>query len=171
MRRNTILSALATLFVAGMLNPMAGGAQTVNVAEAERLEQKAVSFNLADFVKVANGLVRAASLRSDTDPLGVTDLLSAGNAYYVGGKLDRARVAFVQAGDRALAMGDVVHAAQGYLHAAIIANQQGDPVRDVLIAKANRLAASPLLTEPHRRAILGQFKQPLQVAEHPTGVR
>ncbi len=167
MRRNTILSALATLFVAGMLNPMVGRAQTVNVGEAQRLEQKAVTFKIADIVKVAAGLVRAASLRSDTDPIGVTDLLAAGAAYYGGGKLDRARVAFVQAGDRALAMGDVVHAAQGYLHAAIIANEQRDPERDVLIAKANRLAASPLLSEPHRRQILGQFRQPLQVAENP----
>jgi len=161
---NTILSALATLVVAGMLNPTAGGAQTVNPTEAERLEQRAASFHVRDIVKVGSALLRAASLRCDTDPIGVTDLIRAGTAYYGGGNPERARATFVQAADRALAMGDVVQAADGYLRAAIIANQQGDLERDVLIAKANRLAASPLLSEAHRRLIVGQFKQPVEVA-------
>jgi len=166
MRRTNSFGALATIFIAGLLIPTAGRAQTVDPSEAQRLEQKAVSFRIDEFAKVADVLVKAASLRSETDPVGVADLLQAAMAYYGGGKPDRARQTFVQAADRALAMGDVVRAASGYLRAAIIANQQRDPERDALIAKANRLAASPLLTEPHRRAILGQFKQPIQVAEH-----
>ncbi len=167
MSRNKTLSTLAAIFVAGVLLPVAGHAQTTDLSAAQKLEQQAETFNVGKFAWAGDQLVKAASLRSETDPIGVSDLLRAAGGYYTAGKRTRARETYVQAADRALAMGDVRHAASGYLAAAIIANEQRDPERDVLIAKANRLAASPLLSEPHRRQILGQFRQPLQVAENP----
>ncbi len=165
MSRNTTLRALATVFVAGILIPTAGRAQTVDPSAAQKLEQRVdQSFDVGQFAKMADLLVKAASLRAETDPLGVSDLVRAAGAYYSSGKPQRARETFVQAADRALAMGDVNNAASGYLRAAIIANQQRDPERDGLIAKANKLAASPLLTQGQREVILAQFQQTVQVA-------
>ncbi len=164
MSRNTTLRALATIFVAGILIPTAGRAQTVDPTAAQKLEQRAESFDVSQFPHIGDLLVKAASLRSDTDPVGLDDLVRAAGAYWSGGKKTRARETFVQAADRALSMGDVRQAANGYLRAAIIANEQRDPERDALIQKANKLAASPLLTDGDRRMILGQFVQPVQVA-------
>ncbi len=165
MSRNTTLRALATVFVAGILIPTAGRAQTVDLSAAQKLEQRVdQSFDIGQFGKMADLLVKAAARRSETDPLAVSDLFRAAGAYYTAGKPQRARETYVQAADRALAMGDVKQAANGYLRAAIIANEQRDPERDQLIAKANRLAASPLLSEGDRHLIVGQFVQPVQVA-------
>ncbi len=164
MTRNKTFSTLAAIFVAGVLVPVAGHAQTIDPSAAEKLEQKAETFDVRQFGWASDQLVRAAALRSDTDPLGVSDLFRAAGGYYTAGKRTRARETYVQAAERALAMGDVKHAANAYLAAAIIANEQRDPERDGLIAKANRLSASPLLSEGERRLILGQFTKPVQVA-------
>ncbi len=166
MSRNQTLRALAAIFVAGVLFPVAGHAQTTDPSAAQKLEQAAQSFDVGRFAWAGDQLVKAAALRSDTDSLGVSDLLQAAGAYRQAGKRARARGIYEQAAERALAMGDVRHAAAGYLAAAVIANEQRDPERDVLIAKANRLAASPLLTPGDRQLIVGQFKQPVQVATH-----
>ncbi len=166
MSRNRTLGALAMIFVAGVLVPVGGHAQTADPAGAQKLEQQAESFDVGQFARAADQLVKAAALRSDTDPLGVSDLFRAAGGYYTAGKRARAREMYVQAAERALGMGDVRHAAAGYLAAAIIANEQRDPERDALIAKANRLSASPVLSEGERQAILGQFRQPVQVATH-----
>ncbi len=165
MSRHTSIRAFAALVVAGILVPVGGYAQTVR---SQELESRAESL-LAQRENLGQGaklLVRAAALRGETDPVGVSDLLFAAGAYYASGKQTQGREIYVQAADRALAMGDVPRAAFGYVRAALIANEQRLAVRDELIQKANRLAASPFVTEGQRQSILGQFeKQPVVVAE------
>jgi hypothetical protein len=164
MSRKTSIRTLATLVVAGILVPVAGYGQTVR---PEVLESRAEALltHREDLGRGARLLVQAAGMRGDTDPVAVSDLLYAAGAFYAGGKHTQGREAYVQAAERALAMGDVPRAAFGYIRAALIANEQRDPVRDELIQKADRLASSPFVSEAVRQSILGQFAtKPLVVA-------
>ena len=108
----------------------------------------------------AAGLYRqAAALRPAGDPLGVQDLLVAGGAYRWSGHKGTAREVYVQAAERALAMGDVDTAARAILLAAVVANEQKNyPVANELNTRARLLASSPLLSDGQRRLILGQFE-------------
>ncbi|HEX9107730.1 MAG TPA: hypothetical protein VF832_10890 [Longimicrobiales bacterium] len=164
MSRNTSFRTFATLVVAGILVPVAGHGQS----RPEAMESRAESLlaQRQDLHRGAKLLVQAAALRGETDPVGVSDLLFAAGAFYADGKRTQGRETYVQAAERALAMGDVPRAAIGYVRAALIANEQRDPVRDELIHKANRLAASPFVSETQRQSILGQFeKQPVVIAK------
>ncbi len=163
-----VLRALGTLAVTSMLLPANAPAQSArDLTAAVSLEARAtaqtdVSKGLG---RAADMLVQAAALRVPTDPIGVGDLAAAASGYYFSGKLARARAVSVQAGERALAIGDVDVAAHAFVFAAIIASQQRDePGRDSLIARGNALAASPLLSQAQRLSILAQFRQPVLLA-------
>ncbi len=160
----------AALLVAGCVVPSIVSAQTTT---PEKLEARAKAYlNSGRGVGKAAGLfAKASHFRSPTDPIGVGDMIAAASGYYYSGQPVKAREISEQAGERALAMGDVDRAAHAFLFAAIVANQQGDVEgRDELIARANGLAASPLLSPAQRYAIQAQFesaKLPVQVASTP----
>lgn len=99
-------------------------------------------------------LQEAAALRVAGDALGVQDLMLAAAAWYHSGKQEQAQATYVAAGERALADGDVEGAARGFLLAGTIANERRDGAAVALLARAERLASSPLLNEAQRRTIL-----------------
>jgi len=151
-RRHSVLTAVV---VASIVVPSMVAAQKT----PEALERRASAIvNIEHGIgKSAGLLVQAAQMRGAADPVGVTDLTAAANAYYFSGQTARARELCVQAGERALAMGAVDRAAHAFLFAAIVANRQGDVVaRDSLLTRANLLASSPLLSRTQRQAILLQ---------------
>ncbi len=169
MRRNTLmLRALGTLAVASLIVSGAARAQSaVDPRAAAALEAKATSqLDVSrDLGKAADLFVKASALRPATDPIGVGDLTAAASGYYLGGMLTRSRIVSVQAGERALAMGDVEEAAHAFLYAALVAHKQADDAgRDSLIARAHRLAASPLLSQAQQASILSRFSRPVRVA-------
>ena len=111
------------------------------------------------WVQAAGLYQQAAALRPASDPLGVQDLLVAGGAYRWSGRKGTAREVYVQAAERALAMGDVDTAARAFLLAAVVANEQKNfPIANELNARARLLASSPLLSDGQRRLIIGQFE-------------
>ncbi len=161
------LIAAVAIVAAGVLpQRLAGQLPIISASEATagavRLEARATQ---ADGLGAAARLrERAAELRAAGDPLGVTDLVIAASARFYSGDPTRARELYVRAAERALADGDVEVAARSFLMAALVANEQRDPVTLVLKARAERLTASPLLTEAQRRHILAVFEQPVRVA-------
>lgn len=169
MQRHTFaLCALATLAVTSVLPPAGARAQSaVDPRAALALEARATSQLdvKRDLGRAADLLVKAATLRAATDPIGVGDLAAAASGYYLDGQLARARAIAVQAGERALAMGDVDGAAHAFLSAALIAHKQLDAAgRDSLSARAYRLAASPLLSQAQQASIRAQFQRTVLVA-------
>ncbi len=161
------LIAAVAIVAAGVL-PQRVAAQLPTIgtpeatADAVRLEARATQAN--GLGAAARLRERAAELRAPGDPLGVSDLVIAASARFYSGEPTRARELYVRAAERALADGDITVAANSFLLAALVANEQRDPVTLVLKARAERLTASPLLTEAQRRHILAVFEQPVRVA-------
>jgi hypothetical protein len=162
--RHLLSTATALLALAAAL-PTAARAQTslqpIKVTEpalrADKLDREAEEYELTDMAKwrVAARLRReAAALRTADDPKGPLSLYWAARDHYYTGDERGSRELMVQSAERALAIGDVVHAATAYTEAAYIASE----IRDVLSAreyatKARLLALSPMLTDAQREQI------------------
>ncbi len=161
------LSALAAVVATTSLLPPGAAAQVLQksapppaAAPALELESRARPWldQPKQWLPLARLLEQAGRMRAADDPGAVDDLLVAAGAYRAVGKLDRARSIYVEAGERALALGDIVQAAHAFLRSAILASQQQDLATAwELRTRAERLAQSPLLPEVHRRRILMQF--------------
>ncbi len=173
--RSLKLSALATVVAASLLVAGDAAAQTIatmgapSVSPAIALESQAGP--LIDvrnrWKEMADLFVQAAQIRTADDPRGVDDLVLAAAGYRWAGKRSPARTTYVAAAERALALGDIVRAADAFTCAAVIAYEQKDLATAwELKGRAERLAQSPLLTEGQRRQILAQFGPSLQVAGH-----
>lgn len=171
--RTLKVSALAAVVAATILVPVTARAQirTKSAPPAPALALERQASPMMDEPKqwpaMAELYVQAAQLRTADDPRGVDDLILAAAAYRWSGKRTPARTTFVAAGERALSLGDVVRAADAFLTAAVIANEQKDLAAAwQLKGRAERLAQSPLLTDGQRTLILGQFGGPVRYAEH-----
>ncbi len=172
--RTLKVSALTAVVAATVLFPGLGAAQIRGKSApppspAIALENQArpMMDQPKKWAEMADLFLQAAQIRTADDPRGVDDLILAAGGYRWSGKRSPARAAYVAAGERALALGDVVRAADAFLTAALIANEQKDLAAAwQLKGHAERLAQSPLLTDGQRRLILGQFGATLQVAEH-----
>ncbi len=173
--RTLKLSALAAVVAATILLPRTSAAQAIRSksapAPSPALALESQARPMMDLPKkwaqMADLYAQAAQVRTADDPRGVDDLVLAAAGYRWAGKRTPARATYVAAAERALGLGDVVRAADAFLCAAVIANEQKDlPAAWELKARAERLAQSPLLTDGQRRLILGQFAGPVRVAEH-----
>lgn len=112
----------------------------------------------ATWGEAAHQLELAAVLRGPDDARAVKDLMVAAGGYYYSRDRARARIAFVKAGESALALGDVEQAAHAFQRAALVAwEQKQTGVALGLKQRALRLAASPLLTAAQRGTIVRQF--------------
>lgn len=169
------LNALATVVAASLVAAGNGMSQTIATRSAPAvsaaLALEAQARPLIDvrprWKEMADLFVQAAQIRTADDPRGVDDLVLAAAGYRWVGKRSPARATYVAAAERALALGDIVRAADAFLCAAVIAHEQKDLATAwELKGRAERLAQSPLLAEGQRRQILAQFGQSLQVAEH-----
>jgi hypothetical protein len=103
---------------------------------------------------------RSAEFRAMDDSMGVQCLTEAAALAYAAGDRSAARTDMAHAADRALARGDLRTAGLAYLDAAWIAQEQEKPgqVRE-FGHRAEILAASPLLTESDRGAILQRIER------------
>jgi hypothetical protein len=148
--------------------------QTIRVTDAvqkaEKLEAEALSYEQNDWSqlkKAARLREQAAELRADNDPAAAVSLYWAARDRYYSGDAKAARILMEQAGDRALAMGDVLNAVTAYTEAAYVAAdlQDGERMR-TLASKARLLANSPMLTAEQRF----QLRTRLAQADAPVGV-
>jgi hypothetical protein len=159
------LLSTATIVMALLAAPAAAQVQTslqpIKVTEralrADQLDQEAEGYERTDMAKwrtAANLRREAAALRTADDPKGALSLYWAARDRYYTGDERGGRELMVQSAERALGIGDVVHAATAYTEAAYIASE----LRDVLSArdyatKARLLALSPMLTDAQREQI------------------
>ena len=94
---------------------------------------------------------RAAELRPEGDPAATQDLMYAARLSFYEGNERQAIRDFESAGQRALAMGDVLVAANAFADAAWIAQHRGYGERaHALLGRAQLLSNSPLIPEDAR---------------------
>ena len=156
------LHVVAGLIAASIFLPAAARAQEPAALEqsAQTLMQSTDGWGTA--IKL---LHRAASQRGPAEPEGVSDLVLAGRLSEYRRNHEQAREYFTEAGNRALNMGDVQNAADGFILAAFVAQSQADieGARE-LVQRARMLSASPLLPEKVRDQIVRRVGSPVQVA-------
>ena len=143
------------------------GQPAAGAATPEQIEQKAVAlYAHPERAEEAGQLQRqAAKLRAPDDPKGVTSLVMAARLFSYAHCLPAARQTMEAAAERALAMGDVVKAAQAYVDAAFIAQEQGSGTQvNRLAKKAVLLTASPLLRADERAGIINRIHSSAQLA-------
>jgi hypothetical protein len=156
--------AILLLATAGL--PGAAAAQyrlptIVSSVKADSLHEAAVGLAAAGRWRDAARLFRrSAEFRAAEDPLGPKCLTEAAALAHAAGDRSAARADMAHAAERALARGDLTTAAQAYLDAAWIAQEQQNP-RQVweLGHRAEILAGSPLLSESDRGAILQRIER------------
>jgi len=103
--------------------------------------------------------LKEVSFRSKADPEAVEALVMAANLFNYAQQPINARNIMEDAADRALAIGDVLVAAQAYTNAAFLAQKVGnlDEMKR-LGRKAILLSDSPLLGTEQRQEIRGRFR-------------
>lgn len=156
MQKNTGLTriAMATLLVAASTTTLAAQttAQVPN-EEIKAIEAKAHAHMRAldEWDRAASLFRRAANLRSPGDPAAVKGLIRAAQLSFYRGDESRAMRDFEAAGQRALAIGDVLVAANAFADAAWVADTRGLGVRaHDLLNRAQLLSNSPLIPEDER---------------------
>lgn len=168
------LGVLAVVVAAGIVLPRVAEAQTVRAKSAPAASPMAVLETRArvlidspkQWPEAARMLEQAAGMRAADDMRAVDDLIIAAAAHRWAHERAAGRATYVAAGERALALGDVVRAANAFLCAAVIAHEQKDDAGAwELKGRAERLAQSPLLTEAERKNILAQFVELKQYAK------
>ena len=158
--------SLAGVLLAIAALPTAAAAQyqlpvLVSSVKADSLHEAAVALVTAHRWRDAARLHReSAALRSADDPLAFRCLSDAAALAYAVHDRTAARNDMAEAAGQALSRGDLSSAAQAYLDAAWIAQEQKNP-RQVweLGHRAEMLAASPLLAERDRMAILQRISK------------
>ena len=154
--RSTQSIPSAALALAIALGAPSAGAQTtaeVTVSEVEALEADAHASldDLSAWDRAARLFRRAAHLRPEGDPGATHNLIYAGRLSYYEGNERQAVRDFEAAGQRALAIGDVIVAANAFTDAAWIAQQRGSGERALaLLGRAELLSRSPLIPEDER---------------------
>ncbi len=136
----------------------AGGAEAqttaeVSITEVEALEANAHAYlvDLSKWERAARLFRRAADLRPEGDPAATEDLIYAARLSYYEGNERQAVRDFEAAGQRALAVGDVIVAANAFTDAAWIAQHRGYGERALaLLSRAELLSRSPLIPEDER---------------------
>jgi hypothetical protein len=157
-------AAMVLVAAAGL--PSAAAAQyrlptIISTVKADSLHEVAGEMRTAGRYRDAARLYRrSAEFRAPEDSVGVRCLTDAAALAYAAGDRSGARTDMARAAERALARGDVRAAAQAYLDAAWIAQEQKKPGKVWEFGhRAEILAASPLLTESDRGAILQRIKR------------
>jgi hypothetical protein len=172
------LLSTATVMLALVATPDAARSQAalepINVKEpvlrADQLDQEAEGYernDMAKWRKAATLRVEAAGLRTPDDPKAAMSLYWAARDRYYTGDERGSRDLMVRSAERALSLGDVVHAATAYAEAAYIAAELRDySCAREYASKARLLAHSPMLTEAQR----AQLRANLAIESLSTGV-
>lgn len=150
----SIRAAATALLVA--VSATGASAQVTTEATTDEiiaLETDARSYlnDLTAWDRAAELFRRAAELRPEGDPVATKDLIYAARLSFYEGSKRRAIRDFEAAGQRAMAMGDVLVAANAFADAAWIAQHHGYGERaHALLGKARLLSNSPLIREDDR---------------------
>jgi hypothetical protein len=159
-----VTAALVLLATPGL--PSAAAAQyrlptIVSSVKADSLHEVAAKL-VADgrWRDAARVYRRSAEFRAMEDSIGFQCLTSAAALAYATGDRSAARNDMAHAAERALARGDLREAALSYLDAAWIAQEQQKPNQVWELGhRAEILAASPLLSQSDRGAILQRIER------------
>jgi hypothetical protein len=168
MRTPNIIIAVS-LGTALSLVPMRAESQTSvkssqpigRLARAVELQERAIALHAQPTraAEAARLHKWSASLRDADDPEAVRSLAMAAHLFGYANRPFDARVTMEEAAERALAMGDVVKAAQSYVEATFFAQKQKKQSEiERLGRKALLLAASPLLAAEQRTAIMQRIR-------------
>lgn len=157
-----VVAIAGTAFTATASQAQSTTAKTeVDVAKAMRYEDAAArsAKSRTFFKEAARYYETAAGLRPAGDCKGVQDMVEASRINYYLGDERKAQSQLETAGEIALQYGDVGTAAKAFLDAAWIARQRGQHAVVVrnLLARAQKLAQSPLLDASDRDALLGRI--------------
>ena len=160
-RASTIMVLLATAGLPGAVAAQYRLPTIVSSVKADSLHEVAATLATAGrWRDAARVYRRSAEFRAADDPLGSRCLKEAAALAYAAGDRSGARTDMAQAADRALSRGDLSEAAQAYLDAAWIAQEQEKPNQVWEFGhRAEILAASPLLSESDRGAILQRIER------------
>ena len=160
-RASIVMVLLATAGLPGAAEAQYRLPTIVSSVQADSLHEAAVELRTAGRYRDAARLYRrSAEFRAIEDSLGVQCLTEAAALAYAAGDRSAARTDMAHAAERALARGDLRAAGLAYLDAAWIAQEQEKPgqVRE-FGHRAEILAASPLLSESDRGAILQRIER------------
>ena len=156
-------AAMAAFLVAASATTLSAQVTTsVPAAEIEALETRAQENlqELSDWGHAASLLRRAAALRPSGDPVAVEDLLQAARLSFYRGDEGHAVRDFEAAGQRALAIGDVIVAANAFADAAWVAESDGRNARALdLVSRARLLANSPLIPDDARDQLRNRWEE------------
>ena len=155
-RASTALVLFATLGLPAAVQAQHRLPTIVSTVKADSLREVAVEMRMAGRYRDAARLYRrAAEFRAAEDSVGSQCLTEAAALAYAAGDRSAARTDLAHAAERSLARGDIRSAALSYLDAAWIAQEQEKPSQVWEFGhRAEILAASPLLSESDRGAIL-----------------
>jgi hypothetical protein len=131
------------------------------IEKAVDLERKAQELygQPTRYVQAARLHVRASQLRSAADPMRVRNLSMAARLYYYAGMKSEALSTMQSAADAALAVGDLLTAANHLVDASHLAVETGNREEAVnLTDRAKLLTASPLLDATQRAQIETRLK-------------
>ena len=160
-RASIVIVLLATAGFAGAAEAQYRLPTIVSSVKADSLERAAAELRTAGrWGDAARLYRRSAEFRAAEDPRGSHSLTEAAALAYAAGDRSGARTDMARAAERALARGDLRAAALAYLDAAWIAQEQEKP--DEVWEHGHRaeiLAASPLLSDSDRGAILHRIER------------
>jgi hypothetical protein len=179
MRYRFFISSALTLTLAMSVLPTVASTQNAakttnatNTAKAEpsaadELEERAGK--LLDqpirYAEAARLYQQAATLRAPGDARSIESLTKAAHLFHYANRLLDARKAMELAATRALADGDLVRASQATVEAALFAHKQGKQLHAQRLGRtAQKLAASPLISDEQRATILGRLRSNPAVA-------
>ncbi len=141
--------------------PDVQGQASLGALRAAELESEAARLhNQRDrWAYAAHLYMAAVQLREEGDPQAQEDLWLAANLGYDASNTDPAFAALESAGDRALASGDIVRAADMFADAVWVAQKAGLRIdQRRLTVKSIELADSSEITRAERRQILSRFR-------------
>ena len=162
-----MIAAGALLAVATF--PMVASAQasllpikvTEKQSRAAELDRRAASYEDNDWSKIGTAAKlreQAADLRDDSDVLKSASLYWAARDHYYAQNTSKSRDLMVEAGQRALDVGDVIAAASAFTDAAYISADLKDVASTKLYAtKARMLANSPMLSQTQKDDVLSRL--------------
>ncbi len=153
-----IMTSIRVAAAALIIGASATGLTAQTTTDATPEEIATIETNAKGYLAVLNEwdraaalFRRAAELRPEGDPTATEDLLYAGRLAFYEGNERQAIRDFETAGRRALAMGDVLVAANAFADAAWVAQQDGNGERALtLLERARLLSNSPLIPEDAR---------------------
>lgn len=164
----SVVAASLALVTHVTAQPVAPTLVTVDHADADGQFRRAEALRdvRADWNEAAILYQESARLRSADDPLAVYSLRMGSHLLYTLGRLSLAGEAMEQAGDLAVGQGDAFTAAECYLDAAFVAQEQGDEAEaDRLGTLAQLVVASPGVPSAQRGQILDRIRERGQMAQ------